>query len=104
MLVLTANFDAFSESILNEFVWLNCFDRYTLLVGHPPFETQSLKDTYSKIKRNEYHIPSRIGPLARTLISRMLQADPLSRYDYSISSKSIYFLLLMTSNSPVTDY
>jgi len=52
---------------------------YTLLVGHPPFETQSLKDTYSKIKRNEYHIPSRIGPLARTLISRMLQADPLSR-------------------------
>lgn len=52
---------------------------YTLLVGHPPFETQSLKDTYNKIKRNEYHIPSRIGPLARTLISRMLQADPLSR-------------------------
>jgi len=52
---------------------------YTLLVGHPPFETQSLKDTYNKIKRNEYHIPSRIGPLARALISRMLQADPLSR-------------------------
>jgi len=52
---------------------------YTLLVGRPPFETQSLKDTYSKIKRNEYHIPSRIGPLARALITRMLQGDPCSR-------------------------
>ena len=52
------------------------FFRYTLLVGRPPFETQSLKDTYSKIKRNEYHIPSRIGPLARALITRMLQGEP----------------------------
>ena len=52
---------------------------YTLLVGRPPFETQSLKDTYSKIKRNEYHIPSRIGPLARALITRMLQGDPCTR-------------------------
>ena len=30
---------------------------YTMLVGKPPFETQSLKETYSKIKRNEYIIP-----------------------------------------------
>lgn len=27
---------------------------YTLLVGQPPFETKTLKDTYSKIKRCEY--------------------------------------------------
>ena len=53
--------------------------RYTLFVGHPPFETQSLKETYSKIKRNELHVPSRIGPLARALIIRMLQSDPSSR-------------------------
>ncbi|XP_057378391.1 serine/threonine-protein kinase PLK1-like [Daphnia carinata] len=52
---------------------------YTLLVGHPPFETQTLKDTYSKIKKNEYHVPSRIGPLARNLITSMLRADPSSR-------------------------
>lgn len=53
--------------------------RYTLLVGHPPFETQSLKETYTKIKKNEYHIPSRIGTLARNLIIKMLQADPSAR-------------------------
>lgn len=52
---------------------------YTLLVGRPPFETQTLKDTYSRIKKNEYHVPSRIGPLAKSLIVRILQDDPKKR-------------------------
>ena len=64
---------------------------FTLLVGHPPFETQSLKDTYTKIKKNEYHIPSRIGPQARLLIIAMLQADPANRF-VKISLKFIIHL------------
>jgi polo-like kinase 1 len=60
-------------------VWsLGCI-LYTLLVGKPPFETQSLKDTYSRIKKNEYHIPSKVGPLARNLITKLLQNDPMKR-------------------------
>lgn len=60
-------------------VWsLGCI-LYTLLVGKPPFETQTLKDTYSRIKRNEYHVPSKIGPLARNLITKLLQNDPCKR-------------------------
>merc|ERR1719244_1490499 len=60
-------------------VWsLGCI-LYTLLVGKPPFETQTLKDTYTRIKKNEYHIPSRIGPLARNLIQRLLQHEPTRR-------------------------
>ena len=40
-------------------VWsLGCI-LYTLLVGKPPFETQSLKDTYNRIKMNEYYVPSK---------------------------------------------
>lgn len=53
--------------------------RYTLLVGKPPFETDSLKDTYQRIKRNEYRIPSHISSMARSLITRLLRADPASR-------------------------
>ena len=53
--------------------------RYTLLVGKPPFETQSLKDTYQKIKRNEYRIPSYVGRDARSLITRLLQSEPTNR-------------------------
>ncbi|XP_076046777.1 serine/threonine-protein kinase polo isoform X2 [Oratosquilla oratoria] len=52
---------------------------YTLLVGKPPFETQTLKDTYMRIKKNEYHIPSRIGLLARQLIQKLLRGDPTMR-------------------------
>ena len=29
-----------------------------------------------RIKKNEYHIPSRTGPLARNLIQRLLQHEP----------------------------
>ncbi len=54
--------------------------RYTLLLGKPPFETSSLKDTYTRIRKNEYHIPpSRVSASARNLIQRLLQADPLLR-------------------------
>lgn len=53
--------------------------RYTLLVGKPPFETSSLNDTYRKIKRNEYHIPSRIGNEARVLITKLLRPNPMTR-------------------------
>lgn len=34
-----------------------CSLRYTLLVGKPPFETSCLKETYSRIKKNNYVIP-----------------------------------------------
>ncbi|CAD5216875.1 unnamed protein product [Bursaphelenchus okinawaensis] len=52
---------------------------YTLLCGKPPFETDSLKQTYSKIKNNEYAIPKRIGQDACKLISALLAANPENR-------------------------
>jgi len=53
---------------------------YTLLVGKPPFETATLKDTYMKIKKGDYYIPSgKISTPARTLIQSMLMVDPGQR-------------------------
>ncbi|XP_078492589.1 serine/threonine-protein kinase PLK1 [Ciona intestinalis] len=60
-------------------IWsLGCI-MYTLLIGKPPFETTSLKETYSRIKKNEYRIPPSISPIARNLITKMLRNDPPSR-------------------------
>ncbi|CAG5128263.1 unnamed protein product [Candidula unifasciata] len=52
---------------------------FTLLVGKPPFETTCLKDTYEKIKKNDYHIPSKVSLQARNLINRLLRANPTDR-------------------------
>ena len=52
------------------------YSRYTLLVGKPPFETKSLKETYlPRIKRNDYFIPPKVSPAAQSLIVRLLRLD-----------------------------
>ncbi|XP_055334358.1 serine/threonine-protein kinase PLK1-like [Paramacrobiotus metropolitanus] len=49
---------------------------YTLLVGHPPFETSKLNDTYQRIKNNDYNLPARLTNSAKSLITMMLNPDP----------------------------
>lgn len=52
---------------------------YTLLVGTPPFETKSLKDTYSRIRKCEYTMPKELRRNAGAMIIDMLKADPAQR-------------------------
>ncbi|XP_047123369.1 serine/threonine-protein kinase PLK1 isoform X3 [Hydra vulgaris] len=52
---------------------------YTLLVGRPPFETSCLKDTYMRIRNNEYAIPSRVTRPAAKLIQKLLSERPEDR-------------------------
>lgn len=60
-------------------VWsIGCI-MYTLLAGKPPFETNSLKETYGRIKRCEYVLPTHLKKSASSLISKMLQPDPKAR-------------------------
>lgn len=51
---------------------------YTLLIGKPPFETNDVKTTYSRIRKNDYSFPdnSLISDGARSLIQRILCTDP----------------------------
>lgn len=52
---------------------------YTLLVGTPPFETKNLKDTYSKIRKCDYRLPSNLRKTAADMIIAMLQSNPEKR-------------------------
>ncbi|GLV39196.1 polo [Carabus blaptoides fortunei] len=60
-------------------VWsIGCI-MYTLLIGKPPFETSSLKETYSRIKKCEYRVPQTISITATSMIVKMLQSEPRTR-------------------------
>ncbi|CAF0814357.1 unnamed protein product [Brachionus calyciflorus] len=52
---------------------------YELLVGRPPFESQSSQDTYKKIVSCYIKFPEYVSPGARDLIYRLLQKNPSER-------------------------
>jgi len=62
-------------------VWSIGVIAFALLFGKPPFETNDVKTTYTKIKNCDYHIPSnsKISEAAIKFIKRMLQLEPSNR-------------------------
>ncbi|ELT95402.1 hypothetical protein CAPTEDRAFT_72562, partial [Capitella teleta] len=60
-------------------VWAMGCVMYAMLVGRPPFETATLKETYLRITSNKYHIPPHLSPTASALIRRFLHPDPHKR-------------------------
>ncbi|XP_055613204.1 serine/threonine-protein kinase polo isoform X2 [Uranotaenia lowii] len=75
-------------------VWSIGCVMYTLLVGQPPFETKSLKDTYTKIRKCDYRLPATLRSSAAEMICSMLQSDPIKRpsvtqlFDFEFISSS----------------
>jgi serine/threonine protein kinase len=59
-------------------IWSMGVIMYTLLIGRPPFETNSVKKTYQKIQGNIYSFPqhTRVSSAAKELISKLLHPHP----------------------------
>lgn len=60
-------------------IWAVGCIMYALLIGRPPFETTTLKETYLRITENSYILPPTITVPARNLIRRCLNSTPHSR-------------------------
>jgi len=56
-------------------------NRYTLLIGTPPFETTDIKLTYKKIKECSYSFPPNhnLSSNAKDLIMKILRREPEKR-------------------------
>ncbi|XP_076309534.1 serine/threonine-protein kinase PLK1-like isoform X2 [Tachypleus tridentatus] len=65
--------------------------RYAMLVGHPPFETTTLNETYSRISNNSYCMPMNISESARNLIFSMLKSKPEDRPEISVILQDQFF-------------
>ena len=54
---------------------------FTLLFGKPPFEDNTVEQTYENIKNNRYVFPAQIciSLPAKDLINRILVMDPAKR-------------------------
>ncbi|XP_028994578.1 serine/threonine-protein kinase PLK4 [Betta splendens] len=60
-------------------VWsLGCMF-YAFLMGRPPFDTDTVKHTLSKVVLGEYEMPTHISLEAQDLIHHLLQKDPAQR-------------------------
>lgn len=60
-------------------VWsLGCMF-YAFLMGRPPFDTDTVKHTLSKVVLGEYEMPTHVSLEAQDLISQLLQRDPAQR-------------------------
>ncbi|KAG8234949.1 hypothetical protein J437_LFUL015517 [Ladona fulva] len=60
-------------------VWgLGCM-LYTLLIGRPPFDTDAVKSTLTRVVMADYQLPSHLSPEARDLIDLLLKKNPKER-------------------------
>ncbi|XP_049782378.1 serine/threonine-protein kinase PLK1-like [Schistocerca gregaria] len=60
-------------------VWAIGCIMFAMLVGQPPFETATLKDTYARIVSNKYTLPPCVSETACSLIRVLLQPLPEDR-------------------------
>lgn len=71
-------------------------------MGKPPFETESLRDTYSKIKKNEYNIPFNLNDVTQDVIRGLLHSDATMRPSMTKLLQMPYFQLFIPTGLPTS--
>jgi polo-like kinase 1 len=83
-------------------IWAIGVITYTLLVGRPPFETDSVKKTYTKINKGEFDFPNHvlISEEGKDFICKILIVDPEKRMTINDIKNHPFFLKQNIPNLP----
>ena len=74
------------------------------MVGRPPFETNDVKTTYTKIKMCNYSFPEHVSlsRVCKQFISKLLQKDPKHRLNIEEILNDEFFTLPIPEALPTT--
>merc|ERR1711871_1503826 len=72
-------------------VWSCGVILYALLCGSLPFDDESIPNLFKKIKSGMYSLPTHLSQLARNLIPRMLEVDPMKRITIPEVRRHVWF-------------
>ncbi|KAG5882919.1 hypothetical protein JTB14_023381 [Gonioctena quinquepunctata] len=72
---------------------------YEFLTGKPPFESSSYDDTYRRISKAQFTLPSYISEEARDLIKNLLVVNPNMRLELSQVLKHPWITKFSETNS-----
>jgi 5'-AMP-activated protein kinase catalytic alpha subunit len=78
-------------------VWSIGVVTFALLAGVLPFDEPNIPALFAKIRSASYKIPRHFSPLARDLIERMLNPDPVARINLSQVKEHPWYLLDLPS-------
>lgn len=81
-------------------VWgLGCM-MYTILVGKPPFDTDGVKSTLTRVVMSDFIIPNYLSPEAKDLLERCLRKNPIERIHVEDILTHPFMLKHMNATNP----